>query len=398
MPVSAQKPWVGLAALTCVLLAASCCLAQTDLARYVWETPSLAGKVPPKLAPVRQELARAVTELLDAGQLAPLYVQIGIAGPEFFFDDSAETLHALATAYPWLPQALQQRVKAYLAEVVKAHPPWTRQAYYPLNEGKRRELFDVPEAELAGGRGYSEPLPLGNLYPVWEYAQCCDEWDRVLAAWPQILAAYDEFKAKNWHLDPAQGDVYMNRYLSGLIGFARIARKQGAPQADEAARYAARELQALLDHYQQGVKGLAPKVVENVGQVDAFIGAGDAVFLKVVGHKSKVAKFLELSPEVGRAVSEQAPAAAKAFVAYVDLVMPGWYLTAEERQVHFGENFADYPDFALGVFQAKALIFNEPADVLAGYVDLPWCAGDLYYIEKLALTLRASAKVEWKRP
>ena len=66
-------------------------------------------------------------------------------------------------------------------------------------------------------------------------------------------------------------------------------------------------------------------------------------------------------------------------------------MTGEERQFHFGENYCDYPDFALAVFEARAYIERAPAARLAGWIDMPWCPGDLYFIRKLALVLESAA-------
>jgi len=79
------------------------------------------------------------------------------------------------------------------------------------------------------------------------------------------------------------------------------------------------------------------------------------------------------------------------YLDFIDRSLPGWYLAGEERQFHFGENYVDYPDFAMDIFLAKAYLEKSPPEKLAGWVDMPWCAGDLYYIEKLALVLDAAA-------
>jgi hypothetical protein len=69
-----------------------------------------------------------------------------------------------------------------------------------------------------------------------------------------------------------------------------------------------------------------------------------------------------------------------------------WPLVGEERQVHFGENFVDPPDLALGGFKALAWLRNGSAEELAKNIDLPFCRADLYYVTKLALVLEAQAK------
>ena len=55
------------------------------------------------------------------------------------------------------------------------------------------------------------------------------------------------------------------------------------------------------------------------------------------------------------------------------------------------EDSCDYPDFALALFEARAHVERAPAARLAGWVDMPWCPADLYFIRKLSLVLDAAA-------
>jgi len=59
----------------------------------------------------------------------------------------------------------------------------------------------------------------------------------------------------------------------------------------------------------------------------------------------------------------------------------------EERQVHFGENFVDPPDFAMSAFRALAWLKQPSPEDLARRVDLPFCRADLDYLTKLAIAL-----------
>lgn len=95
-----------------------------------------------------------------------------------------------------------------------------------------------------------------------------------------------------------------------------------------------------------------------------------------------------------RLLADQAPAATRRYMTFTDHFLPTRYLTGEERQFHFGENFVDYPDFALAIFQARAYVERAPAEKLAGWIDIPWCPGDLYYIQRLSMTLDAAGRTE----
>ena len=59
----------------------------------------------------------------------------------------------------------------------------------------------------------------------------------------------------------------------------------------------------------------------------------------------------------------------------------------EERQVHYGENFVDTPDLALGAFRAMTWLRNPSRDTLAQRIDIPFARGDLDFVTKIALAL-----------
>ena len=59
----------------------------------------------------------------------------------------------------------------------------------------------------------------------------------------------------------------------------------------------------------------------------------------------------------------------------------------EERQVHFGENFVDPPDLAMGAFRAMKWLGKPSREALASRVDIPFCRADLGFVTKLALAL-----------
>jgi hypothetical protein len=49
-------------------------------------------------------------------------------------------------------------------------------------------------------------------------------------------------------------------------------------------------------------------------------------------------------------------------------------------------------------FQAKALLYGTPPKQLRdAYLDVAWCPADLYYIQKLALTMDLFAQAGWQK-
>ncbi|MBU6402743.1 MAG: PQQ-binding-like beta-propeller repeat protein, partial [Verrucomicrobia bacterium] len=123
---------------------------------------------------VREALAAAVSEVLSR-RWAPLFVEPGLAGRQFFFANNADLFEALARAYPHLPTSLQERVNLRLAEEWSQRPPYTKSAWLPLDQGARRESFGVPADLLTRAGNEQLPHPFGNLYAISLYARRCDE-------------------------------------------------------------------------------------------------------------------------------------------------------------------------------------------------------------------------------
>jgi len=350
------------------------------LEKYVWQIPPR-----PKArasGEIAQRLEKAVAELLNGDRLAPLYVQPGLAGHEYFLDSSGDVVYALSLAYPHLSKAFQERVRSYVAAEIKKSPLWETRCLYPIGEGKRRELFDIPAGFLRPSR-HPHPHPLGNLYALWLYTERTGDSSLVTQNWEGIRSCYANYVERS---DLPDYELFRNRYIAGLIGYARLAKGRDDGTSAEAARLAAQLLAEQLQSFQTGLKDLAPPSIKSVSEVDGFIGRGNSLFCGA-HHHAKIAKFLDLQPEIAAAVRDNALEAARAYLRVIDLTMPGWYLAWEERQVHFGENCVDYPDQALSIFRAKALIERPPREKLERFLDIPWCEGDLYYIEKLARLL-----------
>lgn len=343
-------------------------------------------------AQLRSELEASVGEFLSQ-RWAPLFVEPGLAGREFFFADSGEAFAALAWAYPHLSGSLQEQVRAWLAAEWAQRPPFTERCRYDLREGARREWFAAPEEELSRIGSDRPAHPFGNLYAVWLYAERVGEQTRVRAAWPELKACFADWQQSGWRLDGARGDLYANRYLASLLAFAELARAAGDSALAQAASTQADAATAQLVAWWR--RAAAQGTLSNfagAGQLDPFIGGGDALSFKVAPHRHKLALFRDLTPEVADRVRAQAPEAVDAVWRTFTRLYATWWLGGEERQVHFGENFVDPPDLAASGFQALAWLRGADAAELARRVDLPFARADLYALMKAALALDASRK------
>lgn len=355
--------------------------------------PTDAARLPPELQAIRRRLIEEVRALVDGPRLAPLRVEIGLAGCEYAFDQSGETFAALSLAAPHLPAELQARVLDYLRGELQKHPPHTEGCWYALDQGRRRERYRLTEDMLRPDHRQRRCHPMANLYALWAFAHRFDQWSAAAARWPEIEASLRAFEQSGWRFDPAKGDLFANAYLAGLMGYVRIARRlEHAQAADRGAAKAAELASRIVAQYRADAEKVFLPEFDNVSQFDRWReeGAG-GFFWKVAGHKAKPAKFHGLTPEVGRLLADHAATATAKYLAFVDRSLPGWFLAGEERQFHYGENFIDFPDFSLDLFQARAWIERAPAAKLARWVDLPWCSGDLFYVRKLALVLDAAS-------
>jgi hypothetical protein len=360
--------------------------------------PVQVAKLPPQAvapdvtAPSRDQLRRALNVTAEAAlsrNWAPLFCDPGLAGRTFAFDQSGELFMAFAWAWPHLERSLQEKAKSVFRAQLVEHPPFAKEASFPLGEGEPREYFAVPREYRGRLGGDKQPHPFGNTHALWFYAIRAGEHAAVLELWPKLKATCEDFRKSGWRLDPAKGDLFANRYLASLMDFYAIAdRAEDTEAADQAKTQAEQTLDALLAWWNRAAQLGTLKTFNTTSQLDPFIGKGDGISLAVAPHRHKLALFQDLTPQVGVMVRAKAPDAARTVWATFTALCPTWYAMGEERQVHFGENFVDPPDFAMSSFRAAAFLAKTPIDELALKTDIPFCRGDLYYMTKLAIALQ----------
>lgn len=338
---------------------------------------------------MQKDLRETVQTFLSS-EWAPLFTDPGLAGRVFSFQHSGEVFEALAWAYPHLETEPQAKAKAFLRAEWTRHPPFSSDGSYALDQGARREWFKIGRDYCARLGNDKQPHPFGNLYAIEWYARRCGEEDLVLRAWPKLKACYSDFVKSGWRLDPSQGDVYANRYLASMLSCRGLAEKAGdsavvgqvTPQIDETTR-------ALVAWWQRAAEQGTLKSFEKASELDPFIGRGDGISLAVAPHRHKLALFQDLTPEVAALIRAQAPKAVHEVWATFSALCPTWHLSGEERQIHFGENFVDPPDFALSAYRALAWLKPASRNELVARLDLPFCRADLYYLTKMAIALEA---------
>ena len=333
------------------------------------------------------ELEREVAELLDNAPLAPLYVQMGIGSRDFVFAHPSYELHALAQAYPHLPKELAARVQRRAADLL---PRCLQSDSLPLDQGGRRELFDVPPHDLSWSYHPRWPV-ISHVEAIWLYGERTGDWESVEELWPKIRQAGQAYLERPLAIDDQQkSHLWLNRTLVGCVAYARLAKRMGdAKQATEARQEVKRLGGLLLAEYRRRAAIAAGVLSQTTSGGDTQHNQGRKLYFHLNNHKSKLALLLDLSPELGRELAAAAPPETEVLRQFFTFLMPTYYLAWEERNVHYGENFVDLPDSMHGIFLAHAHLWGANSQTLDGHTDLPWCRGDLFHVERLALAIEA---------
>lgn len=349
-----------------------------ELDRFIWETAANPGTGD---AHQLAELRRAVRELI-ATEWRPLLFPAGKFPEQAyrFFNDPSETLYTLALAYPYLDAALQGQVRQRVQQMSAPGGPGgpggalagpTGQRIYKPDAGAVRSLYDVPPENLLRIEDDIPRSEVARLYPLWLWAHTTGDWSRLSQDWKALRDLVRQPP------NPMAEDC-RNGYVAGLIAYCRIARRlkddDAMQQGMAAARTALRErLIYELAHTRGGV----------ISQVPV--------------QRCIFSRWAHLTPEVGRLCATYAgPIERHLMDVYVDYHRPTWWLAWNVETMMRNESNLQFPTIAQQVFTARALIGNEQATRLHSLMDLPWCKGDEFYIQKLALTLNAGRPTIWQ--
>jgi hypothetical protein len=112
--------------------------------------------------------------------------------------------------------------------------------------------------------------------------------------------------------------------------------------------------------------------------------------------RSIFSRWRHLTPEVGRLCTAYAADTHRYLMdTYVDYHRPTWFLAWNVETMWRNECPFSFPTLSAEVLAARALILRESRDKLKGYLDIPWCKGDLFYIQKLVFCIEACGEVTW---
>lgn len=359
-------------------------LTETDFSEFILYTPVFKPfSHNPGASRVAAKLEAHVSQFLDGFPWKAFQHTMGISAYEVYFDHPDELFYSLSRARPYLSSLTASRSKILLASLLSNSPPWSMEGF-DRTIGQSRESYDIPPNLRLGGRGSASSA--FGVYAFWLYCQVFEDSAAVRKNWgsirermqPLLSGSYKfDVQKKNYSRDEA---AKLNGDLAGLLGLVRLARWASDPSTEKLARAkAANLLQLRVD-----LERINPQIVEKSG--------GSSKNL----HYYKLSRYCDLVPEVAEAIRKLSAGCGQARLRTFREERNAWYMAYGDRFIG-GENYTSPADFARALFAGAALVEQLPASQLLNFVDVPWCKGDLFFIEKCSYALwsadgRASRK------
>ncbi len=326
----------------------------------------------------QQKLAAEVRKILAAGHLRPGYRSTGLFDGHSrnqlgdylidYWHDPSDTLYTLVLALPYLSPDLQQDVKTYLRAEFAAYTPY-QVTHVGWRDGAPREPFDLPQ---------EAQVDLSNN-PAWVSGYDFDGWlwppQMFYALWKYVGvfgSAKTVFDASRSRLEAPPSDAYLieypyvhNAYIAGYLGYLKLEAMAGYP---ESANVRA-ELTRLL-----------------ALRVSTFDKDASSTLRGELRALSIARNFMYLVPELGQHLHDAIYREVQDAIDEYSEIAPYWFVADFDATAGEGGNQPYFDYWAL--FQARALVLQEPGNQLAKYLDVPAVqVGDLYYIQNLVALL-----------
>jgi hypothetical protein len=354
------------------------------VAALMAETPDFAVRAGGDEAErVRTKLNEHVAAFLEGYPWKAFHNTLGISGYEAYFNHPDEVVYALAIALPQLDEEVRQTARRFLAEHIKKHPPYDREGY-ENRRGRPRERYTVPDGLRPDRHGKANGR--FGVYALWAYCHWANAPDAAEAHLEAVVKRMGPVLEEPYAFDIRKQDYThdeaerLTADLAGLVGLARLGRMAG--DADTARRARAKTLELLQRRV--NLERVNPKILEKTHSASKTL------------HIAKLARYCDLVPEVGRAVADLSGGMGKARLAAFRKKRNAWYLAFTERLIG-GENYVSPPHLGRAMMAGATFIERLPAEDLLAFVDIPWCEGDLYFVEKCVYSLWGSAGRKWKR-
>jgi hypothetical protein len=303
----------------------------------------------------------------------PFHHTLGISGYEVYFNHPDQMFHALSLALPHLPPETRGKVQAFLTRRLGETPPY-RIDGFDHRHGRSRESYDVPEKLRVSGRGKARST--FGVYAFWAYVHATGNSAAAKSHWPAVRQRMQPLLDVPYPFDPARRDLkqdeaeLLNGNLAALIATVRLARTNADAMTEQKALTRANELLDLRVNLDR----VNPRILERTESSTKHL------------HVSKIARFCDLTPEIGAAIRNLTEGCAAARLRNFREARNGWHLAFGDRMIG-GENYTNPLHFSRALFAGATLVEQLPPGQIASFVDVPWCRGDWYYIEKCALAL-----------
>lgn len=359
---------------------------------------------------LKESLNRHFEQAMESWPLAPYFVSIGLGGEEFYFEEYHEALSSFALAYPYLDKGNQEKAGKVMSDLLKKN---LSSGIAHGSQGSFRESWQVPE-NFRKKWNPNRPHSVEAAYSLWlVYSRVPSlkgevekQYKKVLPKVQSALKDFEGYKKKDSHSvkdkDPRNPDV-MNQVLAGFIGLARLAKEY----KDDAYSVIEQEANKLIEIRLEIFRDLGPELgkgTHNTPKDKQVEEKGSHLFVSVEGQGARCLQYTNLVPEVATFLAKAEPEHHKRMTSNIDSFMPGWYLAHDERLMAqevphwvdpyrkhqayvYSESYINFPDVPYALFCVKALIEKTSIEKLARYADIPWCKGDLYFINKLVYAL-----------
>lgn len=407
-------------------------------------------------AELEAELEQQVSQIISSGHFAPWVFtdslpRYDIRG-DIYWLNPADVIYHLVEIADVLPSTLKAGLIEYIRTEQQAYP--SESVYnLPLDEGTVRGNFSVygdktfKRWQDKRSDVFLQDVPLYNLYALSRYYKLTGDvmpanvWQNAL----QILGR--DMQEQDWatfywfdgYQERRVAVINANRYFAGLIGFVNLAELAGDQHTESLGRallakaavlrvgmakyprylYSNNliELPANPSWQPEYTEGVWMGHLYNYNWTGAYDDARQIIILSqfnvmlfdqsgFMRQKGKqelnegpfspsLIAYRDLVPETARFLVDYVKSDVEIYANKVEALNPHWYAAFAEGMLG-GEHNLSHPIDSFQIFMAKALIQQEPADQLAHYIDIPWLqAGDLFYIHKLAETIKAYRGVSW---
>lgn len=412
----------------------------TGLSKYVFEQPAL-GPSTKESEPLEAELAAEVDKILDTPYLAPWVFETRRFGPmgNVYWRRPSDMAYFLAQVDPaldadrrnkaasWL-KAYQEQFPFLETPVLKTFEGPRRERYTPLIDNDTRA--GKPYYDVVGDPGavtFNVARGLADYYSLVHEKPDAEIYNKLVELMTISLQGVD-WATGLWGLDMAPGVPHYargisldtecppqisNEHLGNLVGFLRIARLCGQDAAPATAlawgrlaRLAAARL--ALARYafwllpEQAVYSYVPSWIGIFGGSQVRIMDQFEICLRdETGYRWRTyIPFRDLTPEIGRFLRDYARAESAPFLDAVINAWPDWYLAYAPSSLgaDSGSGIAQ-PLNAYSVFIGRAWIMGDGVEGLSKYADVSWTErGDMFYLHKLAETVKACRGISWVAP